>query len=187
MISCLTAQVAWRRCWRQAAAYVASSASAGSAPCSFTTRARDTLQLSRRQRERRQQQQRALQLLLTRQTPTTAHPHRSNDPAERWDPFLTTETVQDESGQALVDIQQAQTTAEPAPHCTIPDHIQALFEANKYEKPDIGGFIRAGLTDEQVTWYDALQVARYSLFPRSTRWILTRCGSVSASPGKTLL
>ena len=52
---------------------------------------------------------------------------------------------------------------QTAPHCTIPDHIQALFEANKYEKPDIGGFIRAGLTDEQVTWYDALQVARYSV------------------------
>ena len=79
------------------------------------------------------------------------------------DPFLTTETVQDESGQALTAGQHAQTTAEPAPHCTIPDHIQALFEANKYEKPDIGGFIRAGLTDEQVTWYDALQVARYTV------------------------
>ncbi|CAK0777055.1 hypothetical protein CVIRNUC_004446 [Coccomyxa viridis] len=71
----------------------------------------------------------------------------------------------DESGQALVDGQHAQTTAEPAPHCTITEHIQALFEANKYEKPDIGGFIRAGLTDEQVTWYDALQVARTSARP----------------------
>ena len=82
----------------------------------------------------------------------------SNDPAEDGT-HSDDGDCQDESGQALVDIQQAQT----APHCTIPDHIQALFEANKYEKPDIGGFIRAGLTDEQVTWYDALQVARYTV------------------------
>ncbi|CAL8461188.1 g719 [Coccomyxa elongata] len=67
-----------------------------------------------------------------------------------------------ESGQAVVDGQHAQT-ADPAPHCTIPEHIQTIFEANKYAQPEIGDFIRAGLTDEQVTWYDALQVARYSV------------------------
>ena len=89
---------------------------------------------------------------------TTAHPHHLTTP-QKMGPIPDDGDCQDESGQALVDIQQAQT----APHCTIPDHIQALFEANKYEKPDIGGFIRAGLTDEQVTWYDALQVARYSV------------------------
>ena len=55
----------------------------------------------------------------------------SNDPAEDGT-HSDDGDCQDESGQALVDIQQAQT----APHCTIPDHIQALFEANKYEKPD---------------------------------------------------
>ena len=49
------------------------------------------------------------------------------------------------------------------PHRTIPCHIQAVFEANKFEQPEIGAYIRAGLTDEQVTWYDALQVARYSV------------------------
>ena len=85
----------------------------------------------------------------------------SNDPAEDGTHSDDGECL-DESGPALVDGQHAQT-AEPAPHCTIPEHIQALFEANKYEKPDIGGFIRAGLTDEQVTWYDALQVARYTV------------------------
>ena len=82
----------------------------------------------------------------------------SNDPAEDGT-HSDDGDCQDESGQALTAGQHAQT----APHCTIPDHIQALFEANKYEKPDTGGFIRAGLTDEQVTWYDALQVARYSV------------------------
>ena len=82
----------------------------------------------------------------------------SNDPAEDGT-HSDDGDCQDESGQALTAGQHAQT----APHCTIPDHIQALFEANKYEKPDIGGFIRAGLTDEQVTWYDALQVARYTV------------------------
>ena len=55
---------------------------------------------------------------------------------------------------------------DPVPHRTIPDHIQALFEANKFEQPEIGNFIRDGLTDEQVTWYDALQVARYSVSER---------------------
>ena len=68
----------------------------------------------------------------------------------------------DESGQTVVDGHVVQT-ADPAPQCIVPDHIRALFEANKYEKPDVGEFIRAGLTTEQVTWYDALQVARYTV------------------------
>ena len=55
---------------------------------------------------------------------------------------------------------------DPVPHRTIPCHIQAVFEANKFEQPEIGAYIRAGLTDEQVTWYDALQVARYSVSER---------------------
>ena len=82
----------------------------------------------------------------------------SNDPAEDGT-HSDDGDCQDENGHALTAGQHAQT----APHCTIPEHIQALFEANKYGKPDIGGFIRAGLTDEQVTWYDALQVARYTV------------------------
>jgi hypothetical protein len=72
------------------------------------------------------------------------------------------EECTEESEQVLMDDQRVQAP-ECAPECAIPTHIQVIFEANKYEKPDLGEYIRAGLTDEQVTWYDAVQVARYSI------------------------
>ncbi|CAK0778068.1 hypothetical protein CVIRNUC_004561 [Coccomyxa viridis] len=68
----------------------------------------------------------------------------------------------DDGERVLAENRRGQS-ADPVPRCKIPDHIQAVFEANKYEQPEIGAYIRAGLTDEQVTWYDALQVARYTV------------------------
>jgi hypothetical protein len=42
-----------------------------------------------------------------------------------------------------VEKQQVQAP-DPVPHRTIPDHIQAIFEANQYEQPEIGEFIIEG-------------------------------------------
>ena len=88
----------------------------------------------------------------------TAEDADSDDPAG--DQAYLDETR--ESGQPIADDQRVQAP-ECAPECAIPTHIKVIFEANKYEKPDLGEYIRAGLTDEQVTWYDAVQVARYSI------------------------
>ncbi|CAL8461319.1 g850 [Coccomyxa elongata] len=68
----------------------------------------------------------------------------------------------DDGEHVLADNRRGQS-ADPVSRCSVPDHIQAVFEANKFEQPETGAYIRAGLTDDQVSWYDALQVARYSV------------------------
>ena len=73
---------------------------------------------------------------------------------------------EDLEGERAIAENQREQSADPVSHCSVPNHIQAIFEANKFEQPEIGAYIRAGLTDDQVTWYDALQVARYSVSER---------------------
>ena len=44
----------------------------------------------------------------------------------------------------------------------IPSELQRIFDANPFRQPALGGFIRQGLSEAQMTWYDSLQVARLS-------------------------